>query len=98
MIRIKRQESDQTARAIRFGNVIVEAPSLSQGEIQKGIAQGTSALKRAKGALIAHGVNVKIASGVPLFHADPVTPGLLIRTLNGKETRGRIVRGRFTPI
>lgn len=56
------------------------------------------ALARALPKLTKPGVRIKIRKGVPYFHADFENPKLLIRQLDGKITRGKIVDGKFRVI
>lgn len=86
------------AAEVRFGRVIVKAVTPSAERARLNIAEGHLALGRAKTVLLNPGVFVHVSSDTPLFHADPATPGVLVRTLNGSKTRGRFVGGRFKPI
>lgn len=83
---------------VRLGGVVVEAAKPSANQAKRNIAAGRSALGRAKTVLLKPGVQMRVAADVPLYHADPTTPGLLVRTLNGRITRGRLVDGRFKPV
>lgn len=80
-----------------FGRVVVEAAKPSAAEARVNIDAGRAALVRAKTALTRPGVQVHIDPKVPLYHADPANPGMLVRMLNGRTTRGRMVAGRFKP-
>lgn len=82
---------------IRFGGVVVKAPIPAKQVELRNVAAGRNALTRAKATLARPGVEVRATSGVPLYHADPDSPGLLVRTLNGRTTRGRFVGGKFKP-
>lgn len=82
---------------VRFGSVTVHTSAPSKAIEERNIAEGRSALTRAKSALARSGVQVRVGSNVPLYHADPDSPGLLVRTLNGRTTRGRFVGGKFKP-
>ncbi len=86
------------AAEVRFGRVIVKAATPSADRAKRNIAEGHLALGRAKTVLLNPGVFVHVSSETPLFHADPATPGVLVRTINGSTTRGRFVGGRFKPI
>ena len=96
--RISAPSADHVFDEVRFGRVVVEAAKPSPDQAKRNIAAGRSALGRAKTALLKPGVHVRVAADVPLYHADPNTPGLLVRTLNGRITRGRLVAGRFKPV
>lgn len=82
---------------IHFGGVVVKASLPAKKVELRNVAEGRSALVRAKATLSRPGVEVRAVSGVPLYHADPDSPGLLVRTLNGRTTRGRFVGGKFKP-
>jgi len=85
------------SREAPYGRLVVRAAALTKAAEKKNIAEGRSALKRAKAALVRPGVQVKIKDGVPMYHADPNKPGFLVRTLNGETARGRLVGGKFRP-
>lgn len=58
-----------------------------------------AALPRLARMLKRTGLKVDPEPSVPLFRADPKERGVLIRLLNGRETRGRIdVKGVFKPL
>ena len=82
---------------VRFGGVVVETTRPAEAAERRNVAEGRSALTRAKTALARPGVQVRVSADIPLYHADPKAPGLLVRTLNGRETRGRLVGGKFKP-
>jgi len=88
----------QSPQRIQFGSVIVETVKPTQAQAKINIDAGRSALVRAKSVLSRPGVQVRIDPGVPLYRADPATPGILIRTLNGQTKRGRMIAGRFKPV
>lgn len=83
------------AMTVKFGSVTVEVIAPRKAEVKRNIQAGQSALARAKTKLVKHGVKIKAAKGVPLFHADPELPGQLIRELNGKRERGVFENGKF---
>lgn len=83
------------AKELHVERIFVRAPVLTEAVEKRNIAEGRSALSRAKATLARAGVQVRIKDGVPMYHADPKTPGLLVRTLNGATTRGRLVGGKF---
>lgn len=89
--------TERGAQEVRFGRVVVEAELPPEAVEKRNIAAGHLALSRAKNALLRPGVQVRVDVGVPLYHADPKSPGLLVRTLNGHTTRGRFTGGKFKP-
>lgn len=95
---VSARATGQVVGKVRFGRVVVEAAKPSAAETRINIDAGRSALVRAKTALTRPGVQVRVDPKVPLYRADPSTPGILVRTLNGRTTRGRFVAGRFKPI
>lgn len=89
---------EQVVGQVRFGRVVVETAKPSAAQAKINIDAGRSALVRAKTVLTRPGVQVRVDPKVPLYRADPATPGVLVRTLNGQVTRGRMVAGRFKPV
>jgi hypothetical protein len=91
------QKSGLTNEAV-FGTttVVVEAPTAKMKAAN--VKRGQHALARAMEALTKPGVTIALPRNVPLFRVDRVDPRVLIRTLDGKTTRGRIVRGKFVPL
>lgn len=88
----------KTARmtaSVKFGSVTVKATAPSNAVVKRNIAAGQLALARAKTKILNPGVTISSEKGVPLFHADPNRPGLLIRILDGKEQSGKFVDGKF---
>jgi hypothetical protein len=88
----------QVVGQVRFGRVVVESTKPSAAQAKINIDAGRLALVRAKTVLIRPGVQVRVDPKIPLYHADPAMPGVLVRTLNGKTTRGRMVAGRFKSV
>lgn len=83
------------AKEFKFGRVVVHAAGPLEAVERKNIAEGRTALSRAKSVLVRPGVQVQVKAGVPMYHADPAAPGFLLRTLDGRTTRGRFVGGKF---
>ncbi|AEL08304.1 hypothetical protein XCR_3442 [Xanthomonas campestris pv. raphani 756C] len=48
-------------------------------------------------ALLRPGIDLKVERGVPLYHADPTRPELIVRHLNGETKTGRFINGQFEP-
>lgn len=81
----------------RFGSVAAKSSAPHPDVKSANIAAGQQALMRAKGAFTKRGVSLRHRKDVPVFFADPNEPSVLIRRLDGKEERGRIVAGAFVP-
>ena len=64
-------------------------------EVEKNIVAGQEALSRAADTIVRPGVKLDIPDGVPVFHADPDRPDLIIRVLNGKREHGLFENGEF---
>lgn len=82
---------------IRFGSVLVEASPPSKSAAKRNIEAGSVAMGRVGRALARPGVKVDLGRDVPLYKADPVRAGYLIRKLKGSEQSGKIVDGKFKP-
>lgn len=80
---------------IKFGSVVVTAAAPRPQDVKRNVASGQIALERAAPKIARAGISLKDAKGIPLFHADPKTPGLLIRKLDGRTESGQFVGGRF---
>ena len=53
------------------------------------------ALLRSRRKILRPGVLLDVPKDVPLYHADPEQPSLIVRILNGKKRRGKLVDGKF---
>jgi hypothetical protein len=82
---------------LRFGLVEARAARPHPDVKSANIASGQEALKRAKKAFTNKGVSLRHRKSVPVFFADPKDPSVLIRRLEGREERGRLVNGAFVP-
>lgn len=76
--------------------VVVEAPTEKMEA--DNVKRGQEALARGLMALTKPGVTLVLPRNVPRFRVDRVDPSVLVRTLNGRTTRGRIVQGKFVPL
>jgi hypothetical protein len=88
----------QKMRTTKFGNVTVTAPAPSEEQIARSVAASTRALEglvRAFEKL--PGIDLPRQKDVPLFWADDDDPTIIIRELNGKIDRGRLVDGKYKP-
>jgi hypothetical protein len=82
----------------RFGNVVVTGAEPSEAVVKANIDYGTQALERVAKRLLKPGVVLPSKKDVPRFSADGSEPGVLIRRLNGRVDRGRLVDGIFQVI
>ena len=83
------------ATTVKFGSVTVKAHPQRKAEVERNVKAGQFALARARETLIKSGIKMKVAKGVPIFHADAKLPGQLVRRLNGKSESGVFVKGKF---
>ena len=89
-------DGTQKMRTTKFGNVTVTAPAPTEEQIARGVREGTRALEglvRAFEKL--PGIDLPRQKDVPLFWADDDNPDIIIRELNGKIDRGRLVNGKY---
>lgn len=85
----------EVAMTVKFGSVTVKVHPPHKAEVERNVKAGQSALARARETLIKSGIKMKIAKGVPIFHADAKLPGQLVRRLDGKSESGVFVKGKF---
>ena len=85
----------EVAMTVKFGSVTVKVHPPHKAEVERNVKAGQSALARARETLIKSGIKMKIAKGVPIFHADAKLPGQLVRRLDGKSESGMFVNGKF---
>jgi hypothetical protein len=78
-----------------FGSAKIEAELPGPAEIARNVKLGQTVFVRVKDRLLDAGVRLRKKKGVPLYHADPERPSLIVQKLDGKVTRGRIVNGKF---
>lgn len=92
---IKPMGEARRGQTVRFGGVTVVAPRPEAQAIKKQIAEGKRAVSGLKKVLTKPGLRIREAADTPVFRADPRDASLVIRRLNGQETRGRFVDGQF---
>ena len=80
---------------VTFGSVTIKSARPSQLEIQHNVELGYTALSKVKPKLLQPGVTLRSGKGVPLYHADPEHPELVIRVLDGQSERGLFEGGKF---
>lgn len=93
-----RQASDRRAVRVKFGDVEIVAAAPTRELIVENVKLGTEALQRLGRRLERPGVTIRARKGVPLYAVADGEPGVLIRTLDGRTERGRIVDGVFKVI
>lgn len=79
---------------VRFGAAKIRSDTPPKTHTTKNIKAGRDALARASTGFIKSGIKLN-APNLPLYHADPATPGALIRSMGGKIEVGAIVNGKF---
>ena len=82
---------------ITFGSVTIDVVRATGAERERNIAEGVAALRRGAKALITPGVVLDLPPSAPRYHSDPEVAGRLVRVMNGKETVGTFVNGKFKP-
>ncbi|MEG3162420.1 hypothetical protein U1763_18110 [Sphingomonas sp. LB2R24] len=90
--------SGQRGRKIKFGDVTVTAPAPSATMVKHNVKRSTEALERLAKRLGKPGVSIRARKNVPLFSLDSDNPDVMIRTMNGRTERGRMVDGAFHAI
>lgn len=95
-IRIALSDGD-APKIVRFGSVEVSNNAPGRHVIEANIKAGADALRRAKDVFTTPGVQLIARAGVPRFRVDPAEPRVIIRELDGRTERGRIVHGSFVP-
>jgi hypothetical protein len=80
---------------IRFGSVEVSALAPPASTLKSNVAAGRTALQRATARIATAGISLAVAKAVPMYRADPKNPAVLLRSLNGKVSKGQFVNGQF---
>jgi len=83
---------------IKVGAVTVRVAKPSKDEVRRNVNAGQAALDRVQTKLAQPGITLKLAANVPLYHADPKNPDLLIRKLGKSTSSGRFVDGKFRAV
>lgn len=91
-------KKENSQEELSFGSVTIKLSNNRKPSVRKNIEAGQRALARAKKAFAQVGINIEAGQGVPLFHADPNNPDILVRTLNGRSHRGTFENGKFKVI
>ena len=79
---------------VQFGAARIRTGTPPKTQTTRNIKAGRDALERAKTRFTKSGIKLN-APNLPLYHADPATPGALIRSMGGKIEVGAIVNGKF---
>lgn len=82
-------------KIVRFGSATYKGPRPSKDVLQRNIEAGQAALARGLKALVKPGVKLKLKKGVPRYSADPTSPGVLIRNVDGQIDRVMLEDGVF---
>jgi hypothetical protein len=88
----------RTRAKIKFGDAVVTVRRPSNTELKENVALSSEALARANTQFARAGVRIYPKKDVPLFFADPDSPGSFIRKLNGKQQRGVVRDGQFLAV
>lgn len=85
-------------KSVRFGSAVYKGPAPDREAVARNIAAGRAALARGLKALAKPGVKLKLKKGVPRYSADPTSPGVLIRNIDGRIDRVVLEGGEFRAI
>ena len=95
LIEVVNGSPDLEIRSVRFGGVTASNTSPDAATLVINVRSGSEALGRAKYAFTKPGVKLQHRAEVPTFRVDARNPSVLIREVNGRIDRGRIVNGTF---
>jgi hypothetical protein len=84
-----------TGKTIVFGQVEIARAGVKAAVVKRNVSRGQVAVERLAKTLNEPGVAIKQQKDVPMFYVDRDDPDVIVRVLNGKQTRGRLVNGRF---
>ena len=98
MLSEKLEISKGRRRNAKFSTVTVSGIAPKKETVKKNVQASTLALKAAKQKLARPGVSLSKKRGIPRYFLDENNPTIMIRVLNGRVTRGRIVNGSFIEI
>lgn len=80
---------------VTFGEVSVQVTRPTEAAVRKGVKDSAKVIRDLGKRLLSPGVEIKRASNIPVFTADPQNPKRVVRNLDGKSEVGRFVRGKF---
>ncbi len=93
-------QAQDDLETVTFGNITIRTPHISEAaERLTWVRKSTEVLERGLPALLVRkpGVRIKRKKGVPLYYTAPNEPEVLIRELDGKTMRDRMVSTRCIP-
>ena len=80
---------------VKFGSVIVSGTKPSADLVEANVKRSTEALERVTKKLVKPGISLRAKKGVPRFFIDETEAGVIMRRLDGRTERGRLVNGIF---
>jgi hypothetical protein len=83
---------------VKFGDSVIEGLRPSPEAVEINVKRSTDALEQAGKRLFVPGVRLRSKKDVPQFFADDKDPEIIVRRLNGRLQRGRLVNGSFEAI
>jgi len=83
---------------VSFASVTVVGRSPTRAVAEQNIKAGQEAFKQMLQALQKPGVVLRRKRGVPLYRASDDDPSILIRELDGREERVKLVDGKFVAV
>jgi hypothetical protein len=81
---------------VKFGNVSVVGPAPSKRSIALQVSRSSEALTKIAKILAKPGLSLRSRKDVPLYSVDDTDSSVLVRELNGRVERGRMIDGVFT--
>jgi hypothetical protein len=83
---------------VRFGDAVITGARPSREIVEKNVGMSTVVLEQATRKLAVPGIKLPSKRDVPQFFADDANPDIIVRRLNGRLQRGRLVNGSFKAI
>jgi hypothetical protein len=83
---------------IEFGGVTIVAPTPTPTEVKRRVAESHLMIDRLIKAIAKPGIKLSHKKSTPVFVADSTNPKLVIRKLDGQETRGEFQNGVFVAV
>jgi len=91
----KRLGIGRGTRKVKFGNVVITSAKPDRQAVAANVERSSEALERVAKKLIRPGFFARARRDVPRFSIDSADPKLIIRELNGRTERGKLVDGQF---
>lgn len=82
-------------RKVKFGNVVITSGKPDRQAVAANVERSSEALERVAKKLIRPGFFARPRRDVPRFSIDSADSTLIIRELNGRTERGKLVDGQF---